>query len=1173
MNEKLFRPEFHQMETAEKQALMERLAARYAMAFLGLHTFDRWGQSCTTGVFEKDGREFVFVPGDTVTLGWDHFAAGLDPDSREELGELFREWEIEQSPEALIRESMAPVRQATIGPMLVGRKLEELCWEPVKMNDPRVTAHPDWLKKFRDFAWSDLESLTLHQSARIERMKSGFQIWIYNCTDYDTLLAGLEQQGFSLPTADEWAYLCGGGCRTLFPWGDGMDYSMHLHHFESPEDEGKPFDMEGPNFFGLSIAYDPYMREVVKAEQFTTCGGDGGRSICGGLGIFLGFLPCSPHCKPEVQENKELNGDYDFYRPMIRVEMDGQTGGIPLEKKNFSCPSPCAFERDGNGVFQQIKDWKPEQTKEEQAMDILKQCQKWHEEDKFQKIIDALEAIPAEERTPEMDSELARAYNNLADPHKPGGRDMLKKAIALLKPHEEYFEGDHCWNFRMGYAYYYLDQEGRALRYFEKALEARPSDEDTKVFIEWCRKGISLPQFSACFRERTESAWEAFAKMEAELRQMMDEDKDHTRGAELVAQMEEALNLVFDEISFEISFNGEKHELILTPEGDRVKLFELVYFQKHAPQEVLEHWNILVGRQPSQHTGLRTEDGCDISEDGCDISGEDVQIWLEEQGENSFALSAYCEKLLPVLREAEGQVWWMLTTLTDQVLGEISHMWYIDDFDVLEEPKAEPSFPLSQLPDKLKEKGLDLSCDPEGYLESYLSYRLEPNEDPDADWRLDTIVGSTCCVPLINGYLNADNDFMDDLHADGAVAGFFCYPLDTLREEERSEKIFDFRDRLEEALTAGDGPEILTLTGGATGLFCGYVDFIAWDIRAVLQKAKEFFDGTDIPWASLHTFRREAGTVALKKPPAKEPEDEDAPAVIRQCQEEIDKQTEAADEDESDTDRTGVFTGFVLLSKGEWDKQQFIRDMQEKWGITVDEYSASEEKDDAALVFEMGDMLAAVSLADCPIPDEEAEANAENNYMWEDAVKVAREHRAHILVAVLGKEKDLLEKGRLFTKVVAVCCRQKYATGVYTSGVVFEPQFYEGFADMLKGDKLPIFNWIWFGLWRNEKGLNGYTYGMEVFGKDEMEVLDTDADPYDLLDFLASLASYVLENDVELHDGETIGFTADDKRAITRSPGVGLPEEQMTLKISWEPSSGDPDGSSENDPDGERPVR
>ena len=1162
---------------------------------------------------------------------------------------------------------------------------------------------------------------------------------------------------------------------------------------------------------------------------------------------------------------------------------------IPL----LNTPAPCAFERDENGVFQQIKDWKPDEDEEDPDMDILKQCQKWHENNEHHKIIEALESI--EERTPEMDSQLARAYNNEADHRTPEGRAMLKKAIALLKPHEEYFEGDYYWNFRMGYSYYYLDQEDRALRYFEKALEARPDDEDTMQLIDGCKRGISLPQFSECFRERTEDWWETFAEMEAELRQMMDEDKDHTRGAELVAQMEGALNQAFDEISFEMGFNGEKHELILTPEGDKVKLFELIYFQKHAPKEVLEHWNILVGRQPLQNIGLRTEDGWDIS-------GDDVQIWLEEQGENSFAISAYCEKLLPMLREEEGRAWWMLTTLTDQVLGEIPHMRYIDSFDVLEEPKAEPSFLLSQLPDKLREQGLELSTDPEAYLESYLGYEMKPNEDPDADWRLDVMAGSTCCVPLINGYLNADNDFMDALHADGAVAGFFCYPLDTLREEEGTQKIFDFRDKLEEVFTTGDGPEVLTLTGGATGLFCGYVDFIAWDIQTALQMAKEFFEDSDIPWASFHTFRREAGTVNLKTPPEEEPDDEDqvpeldetltgmdyipytqqnaeaffaqleqwndedeytrciqalnaipedwrnyrtayalaralenyaiigdhdegtlkskgdkallraievlesvreegqdkaewnmrmaygyqylygqeekaipyarrwaeldpedenAPAVIQECKAEIRKrrrsrnkkakfvpgdtpfegfdltnfwddnwyalkeyvsdppsdeliasveeelgyklpaayiwlmkqhnggipvntcypcdeptcwaedhvaitgifgigrekscslcgelgsqfmideweypaigvaicdcpsaghdmifldyracgpQGEPAvvhvdqendykithladsfeefirgleheslydpdedvedledDADEEETDHTGVFTGFVLLSKGEWDKEQFIRDMKEKWDIAVDEYDASEEKDDDALVFEVGDMLAAVSLNNYPIPGGEAEGNAENNYMWEDAVKVAKKHRAHLMVAVLGKEENLLEKGKLFTKVVAACCRQEYATGIYTSGVVFEPRFYEGFAEQMSEDELPIFNWIWFGLWQDENGMNGYTYGLDVFGKDEMEVLGTDAKPSDLRDFLASLVSYVLENDVELHDGETIGFAADDKHTITRSPGVGLPEDQMTLKISWASSDGDPDDD-DDDPDGE----
>ena len=106
---------------------------------------------------------------------------GLNQERREELDYLFQEWEMEpQNPEEMIRESMAPVRQAVISPMLVGRELEELCWEPVKMDDPRLTAQPDWLKEFRDFAWSDSSSLTLHQSARIERTEKGFQICIYS---------------------------------------------------------------------------------------------------------------------------------------------------------------------------------------------------------------------------------------------------------------------------------------------------------------------------------------------------------------------------------------------------------------------------------------------------------------------------------------------------------------------------------------------------------------------------------------------------------------------------------------------------------------------------------------------------------------------------------------------------------------------------------------------------------------------------------------------------------------------------------------------------------------------------------------------------------------------------------------------------------------------------------
>ena len=65
------------------------------------------------------------------------------------------------------------------------------------------------------------------------------------------------------------------------------------------------------------------------------------------------------------------------------------------------------------------------------------------------------------------------------------------------------------------------------------------------------------------------------------------------------------------------------------------------------------------------------------------------------------------------------------------------------------------------------------------YLEnSYLAYELEPVEDPEADWRLDVYTG-TCRLPvIINDYMTARSDAVDEYHKDGIAVGFLCYPLE-----------------------------------------------------------------------------------------------------------------------------------------------------------------------------------------------------------------------------------------------------------------------------------------------------------------------------------------------------------------------------------------------------------
>lgn len=754
---------------------------------------------------------------------------------------------------------------------------------------------------------------------------------------------------------------------------------------------------------------------------------------------------------------------------------------------------------------------------------------------------------------------------------------------------------------------------------------------------------------------------------------MMDADKTHERGEEIVDRIERILRLAFEDVSFEVGFNGVKHELILTPEGNRMKLFELVYFRSHAPASVLRHWEITLGR--------RGTSGNELHAGGVRIGGEDVQAWLEPD-DDAFKLSVFCARLADLKAKEEGRAWWMLTTLTDQLLGEIPHMRWINDFELLDAPRAVPGFLLSDLPDKLRELGKDLALDAETLLEnSYVGYTREPDPDPDADWRLDVIAGSTACPPLINGYMSADDETMDALHADGVTAGFIAFSLAGFTGENRTQGIFAFRDALEAQLEKACGPDVVRMVGGATGVHFGYVDFMAWDLQPVLFEARAFLEASDVPASSFHVFRREVGSVPLKSPDDRadageddddepldyrpemaeafhariqkwndddeytrciraldgvptqyrdyrhayalaralenyavlgdgqygcprdkarealrraigvlesvreegldraewhmrmaygyqyltgeeekaipyartwaqlDPEDEDAPCVIRECEKAVEARCK---NDGKPVDRKDVFLGFVLLEKAHWDKGRLIADLKAEWDIDVPEEDKDDRKDNGdSLVFEAGDMIAAVSLMHGPVPEGEAEDNAENNYMWPDAVKAAQSHAAHIMVTVLGKETDVRLRGQFFVKLAAACCRQPGVLGVYTSGVVFEPSFYADMAGVMKEGELPLNNWIWFGLHRREGGVCGYTYGMDVFGKEELEVLDADADPLAVREFLVSLAGYVIGSDVTLNDGETIGFSQGDRHRITRSPGVALPD-QPTLKVSFE---------------------
>lgn len=276
-----------------------------------------------------------------------------------------------------------------------------------------------------------------------------------------------------------------------------------------------------------------------------------------------------------------------------------------------------------------------------------------------------------------------------------------------------------------------------------------------------------------------------------------------------------------------------------------------------------------------------------------------------------------------------------------------------------------------------------------------------------------------------------------------------------------------------------------------------------------------------------------------------QPDENDEFEKMEESIEPVSREDDAA-EDEADGEKIGGFLGFVLLSSAEWDKEKLKKDMKDDWNILCEEEEGEAEGKDKLLFSPVEGGILVTALMEMQVPDGEAEWAAERNYMWPDAIEAAKSHKAHLMVTVMG-DGDIIEKGKLFVKLASCCCKQKQALGIYVNKTLIQPDLYMGFAEMMKGDELPIFNWVWFGLYRGEHGMCGYTEGLKVFGKEEIEVLDTDIEPRELQEFLMDITVYVISEDVILQDGETIGFSEEQKLAITCSEGVAV--DGMSLKI------------------------
>lgn len=189
-----------------------------------------------------------------------------------------------------------------------------------------------------------------------------------------------------------------------------------------------------------------------------------------------------------------------------------------------------------------------------------------------------------------------------------------------------------------------------------------------------------------------------------------------------------------------------------------------------------------------------------------------------------------------------------------------------------------------------------------------------------------------------------------------------------------------------------------------------------------------------------------------------------------------------------------------------------------------------------ALVFSAGGDTVAVSLVPDPIDWSELEESCEGAWYWPGAADALRGHVAHVLIAVQPEVNDRLRAAMLLTAVAAAVASTTQAAGVYwsASGLVHSPDAFVTYAQQMRKDSLPLLLWIDFELRQEDDGTcSVYTTGLREFNQMEIEVHSSRRDPQWLLGRVFDVAHYLLEKNVVLHDGETVGTSSEEKIPVT----------------------------------------
>lgn len=473
----------------------------------------------------------------------------------------------------------------------------------------------------------------------------------------------------------------------------------------------------------------------------------------------------------------------------------------------------------------------------------------------FDEIIRRLEAVPKEKFTPLYAFELARAIANRSE----SGKDDLKRALALLEGLDDRTEGRWETLFCRAFLNLRLGRRRAALKCFKASAGMRPDDKVIDFFVEVCMRGLSRPTIEKPFRVRADEVWAALEAQATELEEAFDSITD-------ADEVEKRLAAILEPVSaswwrLDVSAEDERIKVEISPNGWRLECFPILEFLRRIPESLADRWTFTAGRARRDDTSFETfMAGNEV------LSADDVLIWPEPH-EGMWRLLVYIEDFKDTEERARIECFQAVRALIDRTVGEAARLRRADAITLVPKAPSGEGLTLSEFREFLFEKAPECR---RMTLKDYAwlphEYGMRPDTRPGAPLLADVTEGITHCPPLGYLYGQGKSIGMDALGAAGACAGFLFLDVKDDAEglEPKKERRIKARKMLEVRLRGlGDG--YLDVVGYASGVRYEYLQFIAWDLSAVLECASAAFEELDdVVEAGFHTYLRDASAFMMK---------------------------------------------------------------------------------------------------------------------------------------------------------------------------------------------------------------------------------------------------------------------------------------------------------------------